>query len=128
MVKAGGAWGLIVDYLTRYGSDHRTHISAVTDAWPPGPSLGSNEDVAIWAHSGRAGAAHQRRVGGAVRRLLHRDSRAQVYAHLRQIIDTNGANLENGITPVWTPLPHSLRLRGRRVYNAFGAPTDVSRA
>ena len=89
-VKAGGAWGLIIDFLTLYGADHQTHISAVTDAWPPGPSLGSNEDVAIWAHSG---ALAQRINGVWVEQSdgsYTRDTRAQVFAHLRQIIDTNG--------------------------------------
>ena len=124
-IKAGGSWGLILDLLSLYGADHQTHIAAVTDPWPPGPAVGSNDDVAIWAHSGALaerinGAWVEQSDGGYTR-----DTRAQVYAHLRQIIDTNGVNLENGIVPVWDPSTHSLRLRGRRVYNAFGTPVGT---
>ena len=124
-VKAGNAWGLIIDLLTLYGADHRTWISAVTDPWPPGPSIGSNGDTAIWAHSG----ALAQRINGVWAQQADgsytADTRAQVFARLRQILDTNGAGRENGIVPTWDASAHTLRLRGRRAYNAFGTPVGT---
>ena len=70
-VKAGGAWGLIIDFLTLYGADHqhahqrrhrRVAAGSVTREQRRRGDMGAQRG---------AGTAGQRRVGRAVGRLLH---------------------------------------------------------